>query len=311
MCAALGSSYARSRLSGDENGRVLSQVDGCKPLFSAGSLYCGYLRCLEALLAAPEPGAPAFMSGGPWRIKSCQTALSGWAQLRHTWTLQAKQLIEYMSAPEEIPAGFVEPAPEFFARLATLVERTEAALKQAGAMTSDPRDAVSDIRDGIAMLEKMDASAKAKAGKENAAPFYKLFHQEQMLWMKVSPLLEAMNKEGKADDKDWGTTIQKLRKLADDLDRGPTPEELALAGILRYWDVDLAEQWRALERLCRRLESLAHKQLRGVAFSDEENCFIRTYGEKLGNVMLYGGNSYSTPNDDAPRVCGRVLQSQS
>ena len=111
-----------------------------------------------------------------------------------------------------------------------------------------------------------------------------------------------MKKEGEADEKDWGTAIRKLRKLADDLERGPTPEELALAGVIRYWDVDLGEQWRALGMLCRRLESLAHKQLRGVAFSDEENRFIRTYGEKLAEVMLYGGNSYCTPNDDAPRV---------
>ena len=80
----------------DENGKVLAQIDGCKALFSAGSLYCDYLRCLEALLAAPEPGAPAFMSSKAWQIKSCQTALSGWAQLRHTWTLQAKQTVEYL-----------------------------------------------------------------------------------------------------------------------------------------------------------------------------------------------------------------------
>jgi hypothetical protein len=90
--------------------------------------------------------------------------------------------------------------------------------------------------------------------------------------------------------------------LADDLERNPTPEELALAKILRYGDVDLGEQWHTLGVLCRRLESLAHKQLRGVAFSDEENRFICAYGEKLAAVMLYGGNSYCTPNDDAPRV---------
>ena len=64
----------------------------------------------------------------------------------------------------------------------------------------------------------------------------------------------------------------------------------------------MAKQWHTIEMLCRRLESLAHKQLRGVAFSDEENRFIRTCGEKLAAVMLYGGNSYLTPNDDAPRV---------
>jgi hypothetical protein len=297
VCAALGSSYARSRLAGCENGKLLAQIDGCKALFACGSLYCDYLRCLEALLAAPEPGAPAFMSGKAWQIKSCQTALSGWTQLRHTWSLQAKQTVEYLAVDEEIPPGFVEPSPEFFARIAKLVEETEATLKRTGALTSDPRDAATDLRDGIAVLEKLDAS-KAKV----AESFNKLSVEETTLWRKISALLRVMKKEGLPGEKDFGEAIRKLRKLADDLERDPTPEELALAKVIRYWDVDLGEQWHTLGILCRRLESLAHKQLRGVAFSDEENHFIRTYGEKLAAVMLYGGNSYITPNDDAPRV---------
>jgi hypothetical protein len=301
VCATLGSSYARSRLAGCENGKLLVQIDRCKALFSAGSLYCNYLRCLDALLAAPEPGAPAFMSNEAWQIKSCQTALSGWAQLRHTWALQAKQSVMYASIDEEIPSGFVEPSPEFFARLAKLVEDTEAALKRTGALTIDPRDTAADLRDGIALLEKLDASRK-KAGKERAASFNKLSVQEEMLLRRICALLRAMNKEDELGEKDFGKAIGKLRKLADDLERDPTPEELALAKRLCAWDVNLDEQWHTLGMLCRRLESLAHKQLRGVAFSDEENRFIRTYGEELAAVMLYGGNSYCTPNDDAPRV---------
>ena len=30
--------------------------------------------------------------------------------------------------------------------------------------------------------------------------------------------------------------------------------------------------------------------------------FLKDYGAKLGGIMLYGGNSYVHPNDDAPRV---------
>ncbi|MHC4505664.1 MAG: DUF3160 domain-containing protein, partial [Planctomycetota bacterium] len=50
------------------------------------------------------------------------------------------------------------------------------------------------------------------------------------------------------------------------------------------------------------LEALTHKQLRGVEFSAEENRFLIGYGGELAGVMLYGGNSYLTPRDDAPRV---------
>jgi hypothetical protein len=50
------------------------------------------------------------------------------------------------------------------------------------------------------------------------------------------------------------------------------------------------------------LEALAHKQLRGVPFSKEEQHFLIRYGEDLAGIMLYGGNSFLTPRDDAPRI---------
>jgi hypothetical protein len=50
------------------------------------------------------------------------------------------------------------------------------------------------------------------------------------------------------------------------------------------------------------LESLAHKQLRQIPFSAEEDKFIGDYGTTLAKIMFYGGNSYSTPRDDAPRA---------
>ena len=79
---------------------------------------------------------------------------------------------------------------------------------------------------------------------------------------------------------------------------------------------DLAPLWESLEDLCRRLETLAHKQLRGRPFNKEERGFIERYGQRLAGVMLYGGNSYVSPRDDAPRVVdvfsnptvGRVLE---
>jgi hypothetical protein len=34
----------------------------------------------------------------------------------------------------------------------------------------------------------------------------------------------------------------------------------------------------------------------------EEIDFLKGYGEQLGWIMFYDGNSYTTPRDDAPRV---------
>jgi hypothetical protein len=60
--------------------------------------------------------------------------------------------------------------------------------------------------------------------------------------------------------------------------------------------------WQQLGSLCDRLETLAHKQLRGAAFSKRDEEFLRGYGIDLAGIMLYGGNSYMRAKDDAPRV---------
>ena len=53
VCAALGSSFARSRLAGTEDGRLLTEIDRFakdRPVAKESSLYGIYLHCLAALL---------------------------------------------------------------------------------------------------------------------------------------------------------------------------------------------------------------------------------------------------------------------
>lgn len=61
-------------------------------------------------------------------------------------------------------------------------------------------------------------------------------------------------------------------------------------------------KWSDLKDICRRLESLSHKQLRGLPFNKEEEEFIKGYGDRLGHIMLYESNSYEEPRDDAMRI---------
>jgi hypothetical protein len=75
-----------------------------------------------------------------------------------------------------------------------------------------------------------------------------------------------------------------------------------LVKALRAISTDLDSRWETLATLCRRLETLAHKQLRGAPFGKEEDRFIEHYGATLAQVMFYDGNSYVDPRDDAPRV---------
>jgi hypothetical protein len=305
VCALLGSPYARSRLAAEENGKLLAEIDRCKSLFACESpdgdypcLYREYMRCLETLLAKPEPDAPHFMWTEAWQIKSCQTVLGGWAQLRHTWALQAKESEECMGG-EVPPPGFVEPVPEFFARLAALVEETEDTLRKAGALTTDRTEMAADIREAANLLEK-----RAAVGNKSGDLSGGLSPDEMKKLSKSTAIVDALAREEDADaDKDdLAKLLKGLRKLADDLEQGRSPAEGPVAEAMKKYREGLGDLWQSLGIVCRRLETLAHKQLRGATFSENDNWFICSYGEKLAEVMLYNGNSYLMPNDDAPRV---------
>ena len=299
ICAMLGSSFARSRLAAEEKDKLMAEIDQCKArsLSSTNTtLYARYLNCLEALVAKPEPSAPPFMSSEVWQIKSCQAVLGGWAQLRHAWVLHVKQNVTYLGSGET-PSGFVEPIPEFFARMALLAERSEIMLEKAGAITADLKKIAADIRTGANLLMKKTQEDKMTLGIDEPS------EETTLAWnaMELSRMLSDSRDSSPSKVLSTGT-YQKLCKLADDLDRGQLPDNLMLAEAIQSSYVNIADLWRSLGGMCRRLESLAHKQLRGIAFSEEEKRFIMSYGDNLAQVMLYGGNSYLDPKDDAPRV---------
>ena len=54
--------------------------------------------------------------------------------------------------------------------------------------------------------------------------------------------------------------------------------------------------------MCRRLEIISLKQLHRVPLNKSEDRFVQSYGEQLARIMFYEGNSYLSPDDDAPRV---------
>ncbi len=299
LCAALESSWARSKLEYKDKQKLLATIDRCRASFEGESLYCRYLDCLAALLDKPEPDAPEFMTRDSWQIKSCQTALGGWAQLRHTWALQAKQTVMYLGMARK-PAGFVEPEPEFFARMARFVRDTEGLLRQAGAFTPDTTSLVADLRIAADLIEKKDIAHKGKAALKE------LSLKEGMLLSKIEWVFWAAKLRPPDDEENipkfFGKLTRELRQLADQIEKGQVPDSPALKEALKEAAVDVQPLWRRLGDLCLKLEALAHKQLRKRPFCAADEAFIKGYGEVLARIMLYGGNSYLTPNDDAPRV---------
>ena len=88
----------------------------------------------------------------------------------------------------------------------------------------------------------------------------------------------------------------------EDIKNGRIDKHPRLQSLFQKADIDLEELWNRLESVCRRLEVIAHKQLRRVASNKSEEEFIKNYGIIIAGIMMYGGNSYYTPRDDAPRI---------
>ncbi len=81
------------------------------------NLYSLWLDALRTLSVVPQGKVPAVMQRHGWSAKMLQTQLASWAQLRHDTILYAKQ--SYTASLGCLyPEGFVEPYPDFYAKLA-------------------------------------------------------------------------------------------------------------------------------------------------------------------------------------------------
>ncbi|ACB75441.1 DUF3160 domain-containing protein [Opitutus terrae] len=135
VAAWMGSDFARRRCDPEllaiitETQAAQHAANDTPTRHAQRSLYDDYLEVLRSLFQAPPPEAPAFVQSTAWQAKSAQTALAGWAQIRHTFTLQAHESQTFLGL-FLAPAGFVEPNPEFFARMGDLAERGRASFNQ-------------------------------------------------------------------------------------------------------------------------------------------------------------------------------------
>jgi len=98
------------------------------------TLYNTWLYSFYPLMDAPGNGYPQFMRSLGWVDKQLNTILGSWAELKHDTILYAKQAYtELGGAPEppppaKPPRGYVEPVPQFYARLAALTAMTREGL---------------------------------------------------------------------------------------------------------------------------------------------------------------------------------------
>lgn len=308
VSAFLGSRYAAERLGARER----KIVDGLRPAWVDDALersrwhdamiYIHYLRVLEALFLPVAEEAPQFAHGEAWAAKNCQTALAGWAQMRHTFTLQAKIAKHYLGLVE-LPPGFVEPNPEFFARMARLVDKTEATLAASQCFEPSTWQEAEELRELAQAvvappIELLDLEVGDPATLTNLETLEFALRRAREYASDTDPLLPSPFDSDAPDLEELKRRlVAVLQRKADAIERGESPPRASTSGV--------RERWIELSHTAHALEALAHKQLRGMPWTPEEEAFLKGYGEAMAGVMGYEGNSWLTPRDDAPR-CAEV-----
>ena len=101
--------------------RLREQVSGREPNHWGGTVYDAWLSALEAVWVEHGPAFPPFMRSDEWAIKSLQTGLGSYAELKHDTILYAKQAFlaegDGPPPPPAPPRHWVEPDPIVFLRL--------------------------------------------------------------------------------------------------------------------------------------------------------------------------------------------------
>ena len=124
------------------------------------NLYWSWLYTLKPLLTEFGDGYPTFMQTEAWQKKELQTALASWTELRHDTILYAKQ--SYTPLPVAMPpepVGYVEPVPEFYARLLSLTQMTEEGLADLDVLTETERERLQSLE---RILERLVNISKAE-----------------------------------------------------------------------------------------------------------------------------------------------------
>jgi hypothetical protein len=122
----------------------------------------GWLYSFYPLIEEPGQGYPDFMRSTAWHDKQLHTCLGSWAELKHDTILYAKQSYAEMgggwapSPPDPLPArGYVEPVPEFYARLAALAVMTREGLLARDLISSADQSSLEQIEALALELKRM------------------------------------------------------------------------------------------------------------------------------------------------------------
>ncbi|MBD3360827.1 DUF3160 domain-containing protein [Candidatus Peregrinibacteria bacterium] len=126
------------------------------------NLYWGWMNTLKTLIKDYGEGYPFFMQNEQWKLKELVTFLASWTELKHDTILYAKQVYAELGGgyvPEEIDdRGYVEPNPELYNKMKSLINLTVDGLEQRELLSAKNKDLLTKLAD---LVEKLrDISIK-------------------------------------------------------------------------------------------------------------------------------------------------------
>ncbi|KUO39094.1 MAG: hypothetical protein AVW05_02075, partial [Hadesarchaea archaeon DG-33] len=153
------------------------------------NMYWSWLYALKALLIEPGEGYPTFMQTHAWQDKELNTALASWAELRHDTILYAKQsYTPWMGIPEPKPVvGYVEPVPEFYARILALTKMTSRGLTEMNVLDQGSKDRLQHLENLLDRL--LTISKKELKNEELTEEDYKFIRE---FGEKLEPVVAGM-----------------------------------------------------------------------------------------------------------------------
>lgn len=152
------------------------------------NLYWAQLYALKPLLVNYPEGYPTFMQTEAWEDKQLNTALASWTELRHDTILYAKQM--YFTGapynPEEKPVqGYVEPVPEFYARMLALTKMAHNGLAEMKVLDEQSDKDFTTLENTLEKL--LEISIKELENKELTEEEYEFIRNFDQ---NISPMLE-------------------------------------------------------------------------------------------------------------------------
>lgn len=251
---------------------------------------------LQALHAAPDPRAPDLLRSEAWQRKQLNATLGSWAEYRYALQLSSREDAHWRGGSEQTP-GFVEPLPDFFHCLG---RATGAGL--------DPEDfrKIADLRLAL-KLERLIVHLQLAQADRNGDSigvndhYSKVDQSEEMLIRLFPPPVPAGRWDW-VEEKDRRSVEGLLRDFMKMYWQGDPETMEKVRKESADLEDDLPPRWAALSATCFRLEAMAERQLSGKPWRESDIAFLKGYGAHLGWLMFYEGNSFLSPDDDAPRI---------